>query len=103
MTRPMKVVSIETKRAALERMANGEAASAIAAELGFARQRLYAWQARVREGGPGALRGPGRPRKPAVARRFSPHHLSEAALRELIARARARDGDGVGERRDGPR
>jgi transposase len=59
----LKVVSAETKRRAVERVAGGESVSAVAADLKFNRQRLYEWQERVRRGGLEALRGPGRPRK----------------------------------------
>jgi transposase len=62
MKRP-KVVSAEIKRKAVERVAAGEAASAVAADLKINRQRLYEWQEQARQGGLEALRGPGRPRK----------------------------------------
>jgi transposase len=62
MKRPV-VISAETKRRAVARLAAGEAASAVAAELKVHRQRLYEWQELVRQGGLEALRGPGRPRK----------------------------------------
>ena len=62
----VKVVSAEIKRRAVERVAAGEAVSAVAASLGFKRQRLYEWQDQVRQGGLEALRGPGRPRKGAL-------------------------------------
>lgn len=62
MKRP-KVVSAETKRRAVERVAAGESVSAVAGDLKFNRQRLYEWQEQVRRGGLEALRGPGRPRK----------------------------------------
>jgi transposase len=62
MKRP-KVVSTETKRRAVERVAAGEAVSAVAADLRINRRRLYEWQEQVRQGGLEALRGPGRPRK----------------------------------------
>lgn len=65
MKRP-KVVSTELKRRAVERVAAGEAASAVAADLKIKRQRLYEWQEQVRQGGLEALRGPGRPRKGAL-------------------------------------
>jgi transposase len=65
MKRP-KVVSAEIKRRAVERVAAGEAASAVAADLKINRQRLYEWQEQVRQGGLEALRGPGRPRKGAL-------------------------------------
>lgn len=57
------VVSAETKRRAVARLAAGEAALAVAAELKVDRRRLYEWQDQVRQGGLEALRGPGRPRK----------------------------------------
>ena len=62
MKRP-KVVTAETKRRAVERVAAGEAVSAVAADLRIDRRRLYDWQEQVRQGGLEALRGPGRPRK----------------------------------------
>ena len=62
MKRP-QVISVELKRRAVERLAAGESASAIAADLKVKRQRLYEWQEQVRQGGLEALRGPGRPRK----------------------------------------
>jgi transposase len=65
MKRP-KVVSTELKRRAVERVAAGEAASAVAADLRINRQRIYEWQEQVRHGGLEALRGPGRPRKGAL-------------------------------------
>ena len=65
MKRP-KVVSVEVKRRAVGRLAQGESASAVAADLKVNRQRLYEWQERVRQGGLEALRGPGRPRKGAL-------------------------------------
>ena len=62
----VKVVSVELKRRAVERVAAGEPVSAVAADLKFKRQRLYEWQEQVRQGGMEALRGPGRPRKGAL-------------------------------------
>ena len=60
------VISAETKRRAVSRLAAGESASEVAADLRIHRQRLYEWQEQVREGGLEALRGPGRPRKGAL-------------------------------------
>lgn len=65
MKRP-QVISVELKRRAVERLAAGESASGIAADLKVKRQRLYEWQEQVRQGGLEALRGPGRPRKGAL-------------------------------------
>jgi transposase len=56
-------VTAEFKRAAVSRVASGEAVSAVALDLGIDRRRLYEWQEQVRQGGLEALRGPGRPRK----------------------------------------
>jgi transposase len=57
------MVSAEAKRRAVGRLAAGESALAVAADLKVHRQRLYEWQDLVRQGGLEALRGPGRPRK----------------------------------------
>ena len=65
MKRPV-VISAEAKRRAVERLAAGESASSVAADLKVHRQRLYEWQDLVRQGGLEALRGPGRPRKGAL-------------------------------------
>jgi transposase len=56
-------VTAKFKRAAVSRVAAGEAVSSVASDLGIDRRRLYEWQEQVRQGGPEALRGPGRPRK----------------------------------------
>ena len=56
-------VSAEVKRKAVARLAAGEAALDVAADLKVDRRRLYEWQEQVRQGGLEALRGPGRPRK----------------------------------------
>src|SRR6516165_11388981 len=56
-------VSAETKRAAVSRVAAGEAVAAVAAALGVDRRRIYEWQEVARRGGLEALRGPGRPRR----------------------------------------
>ena len=62
MKRLLKVTA-EFKRAAVSRVAAGEAVSAVASDLGIDRRRLYEWQGQVRQGGLEALRGTGRPRK----------------------------------------
>ena len=59
-------VTAEFKRAAVNRVAAGEALSDVAVDLGINRQRLYEWQAQVRQGGLEALRRTGRPRKSAL-------------------------------------
>ena len=87
MKRPV-AVSVEAKRAALARIAKGEAASVVAADLGIHRQRLHDWQARVRESGRNALRGPGRPPKPMLHRPLPrrSNAVFIAAVQELVAR-----------------
>lgn len=79
-----KVVSVEIKRRAVERLGRGESASAVAASLRVNRQRLYEWQEQVRQGGLEALRGPGRPRKSA----FEGPPLRSALLNEGAAARR---------------
>ena len=64
-----KVVTLDVKRRAVDRVAKGEAISAVAASLGIHRQRIYEWQEQVRQGGLEALRRPGRPRKGTLAGR----------------------------------
>src|SRR5262245_50195418 len=56
-------ISREAKLKALGRMEAGERASKVAQELGVGRKLLYAWRARVRQGGAEALNAWGRPRK----------------------------------------
>jgi transposase len=55
------------KQAALARLAAGESVSEVARDLQLRGRLLYAWRDKVRQGGPGALRGRGRPRKRATA------------------------------------
>src|SRR5260370_42695372 len=59
-------ITAEIKRAAVARVAAGEAVSEVAAALGIDRRRLYEWQEQARQGGLEALRGLGRPRKSAL-------------------------------------
>ena len=83
MKRPV-MVSAEAKRRAVGRLAAGESASAVAADLKVHRQRLYEWQDLVRQGGLEALRGPGRPRKGS----FDGPPLKSAILNEGAAARR---------------
>ena len=55
--------SEEQKRAAVARVAGGEAVSTVARAIGADRRRLYEWWRQHQEGGPQALRRAGRPRK----------------------------------------
>lgn len=54
------------KLAALDRMSAGVNVCALARELGIRRKLLYDWRDKFRKKGPEALRGRGRPPKPAV-------------------------------------
>ena len=93
--RSRKVVSAEVKRRAIERVGKGETVTAVAASLGFNRQRLYEWQEQVRQGGLEALRGPGRPRKGALdGPRLRSALLNEgAAARRRIAELERKIGE----------
>jgi len=94
MKRP-KRITVELKRQAVKRVAGGEEVSAVAADLGFNRQRLYEWQEQVRQGGLEALRGPGRPRKGALdGRPLRSALLNEgAAARRRIAELERKIGE----------
>ena len=58
-----RYLSEEQKRAAVARVAAGEAVSTVARAIGVDRRRLYEWWRQHQEGGPQALRRTGRPRK----------------------------------------
>ena len=60
-----RYMSEEEKRAAVGRVAGGEAVSTVARSIGIDRRRLYEWCRKHREGGPEAVRRTGRPRKEA--------------------------------------
>jgi transposase len=62
MRKDRKELTVEFKRAAVERMVPGVNISALARELGICRQRLYDWQAAM-QAGDEELRLPGRPRR----------------------------------------
>jgi transposase-like protein len=59
----IRVFSREFKLTVVRRLLAGENVSALARELKVLRKDLYVWRDRFRSGGPGALRGRGRPRK----------------------------------------
>ena len=63
MTKQHRYFPEEVKRAAVKRMADGEAASTVARDIGANRLRLYEWYHKYREGGSEGLRRVGRPRK----------------------------------------
>jgi transposase len=62
-----RVFSREFKISIICRMQAGESVSALSRELKMTRKDLYAWRDRFQAGGPGALRGRGRPRKADAA------------------------------------
>ena len=78
----------EAKRAAVKRVAAGEAVSTVARAIGTHRSRLYEWYRKYREGGPDGLRRTGRPRKEALSaqgRSWKEAPDEGAALRRHIA------------------
>ena len=58
---------IAVKQVAVARLAAGENLAEVARDLQLRGRLLYAWRDKVRQGGPAALRGRGRPRKGATA------------------------------------
>lgn len=63
MTKRYRYLSEAQKRAAVARVASGEAVSTVARSIGVNRNRLYEWCRKYREGGAEAVRRAGRPRK----------------------------------------
>ena len=63
MRKKHRYFSVEEKRAAVKRVAAGEAASTVARDIGAERDSLYKWYRKYQEGGPEELRRTGRPRK----------------------------------------
>ena len=63
MRKKHRYFSVAEKRAAVRRMAAGEAASTVARAIGAERDSLYKWYRKYQEGGPDELRRTGRPRK----------------------------------------
>ncbi len=85
MRKDRKDLTVEFKRAALERMVPGVNISALARELGICRQRLYDWQAAM-QAGDEQLRRPGRPRRgpPRPPRPSDPSRQRVAELERKI-------------------
>jgi transposase len=79
----------DVKRAAVRRVANGEAVSTVARAIGANRGRLYEWYRKYQEGGLEGLRRVGRPRKEealgARARSWKEGSDEGAAARRQIA------------------
>jgi transposase len=63
MTKRYRYLSEAQKRAAVARVAAGEAVSTVARSIEVNRNRLYEWCRKYREGGAEAVRRAGRPRK----------------------------------------
>jgi transposase len=63
MRKKHRYLSVEAKLAAVQRVANGEAALTVARDIGASRDSLYKWYHKYQEGGPDGLRRTGRPRK----------------------------------------
>ena|SRR5947209_12544647 len=78
-------LTVEFKRAALERMVAGVNVSALARELGICRQRLYDWQS-AKRAGDDQLRRPGRPPRgsPRPRRQSDPAQQRAAELERKI-------------------
>jgi transposase len=72
------------KQAAVARVVAGESVAEVARDLKLRGRLLYAWRDKVRAGGPGALRGRGRPRNGATA------VAAQAAGEDALARAQRR-------------
>jgi transposase-like protein len=85
MRKDRKELTVEFKRAAVERMVPGVNMSALARELGICRQRLYDWQTAMRAGDE-QLRRPGRPRRgsPRPPPRSDPGRQRVAELERKI-------------------
>ena len=85
MRKDRKELTVEFKRAAVERLVAGVNVSALARELGICRQRLYDWQAAMRAGDE-QLRRPGRPRRgaPRPPRPSDPSRQRVAELERKI-------------------
>ena len=79
-----RVISQKFKVSAVLRLLAGENVSALARDLKVLRKDLYVWRDRFRSGGPGLLRGPGRPSKVAGGPRAT------AALQAPIEAAQRR-------------
>ena len=89
MTKKHRYVSEAEKRAAVDRVAGGEAVSTVARSLGVNRNRLYEWYGKYQEGGSEAVRRVGRPRKAealsARGRAWKDAPDEKAAMRRHIA------------------
>src|SRR5690348_6195723 len=89
MKKKHRYFSVEAKLAAVQRVANGEAVSTVARDIGGNRDSLYKWYRKYQEGGLDGLRRTGRPRKAealsARARAWKEGSDEGAAMRRHIA------------------
>ena len=89
MTKKHRYFPEEVKRAAVKRIAAGEAVSTVARAIGANRGRLYEWYHKYQEGGLEGVRRAGRPRKEealnARARSWKDAPDENAAMRRHIA------------------
>src|ERR1700741_421933 len=91
MTKKYRYLSEAEKRAAVGRVASGEAVSTVAGSIGVNRNRLYEWTRKYQRGGAEAVRRVGRPRKHEA--------LTARAWRDGENEARALGRQGGGEER----
>jgi transposase len=89
--RKARVFSVAFKQVAVERLIVGENVSALSRALKVRRKLLYEWKDRFLQGGPEALRPPGRPPKPALTAPSAPvpagtdPHVALAAAEKRLA------------------
>ena len=97
MTKKYRYLSEAEKRAAVGRVASGEAVSTVARSIGVNRNRLYEWTRQYQRGGAEAVRRVGRPRKQealtARARAWQDGGNEAAALRRQVAEQQRKIGE----------
>src|SRR6202008_1833720 len=95
MTKKYRYLSEAEKRAAVGRVASGEAVSTVAGSIGVNRNRLYEWTRKYQRGGAEAVRRVGRPRKheALTARAWRDGENEAAALRRQVAEQQRKIGE----------
>jgi transposase len=95
MTKKYRYLSEAEKRAAVGRVASGEAVSTVARSIGVNRNRLYEWTRQYQRGGAEAVRRVGRPRKheALTARAWQDGGNEVAALRRQVAEQQRKIGE----------
>jgi transposase len=95
MTKKYRYLSEAEKRAAVGRVASGEAVSTVARSIGVNRNRLYEWTRKYQRGGAEAVRRVGRPRKheALTARAWRDGENEAAALRRQVAEQQRKIGE----------